>query len=88
MKSIYLDNNATTAVDPLVVEAMLPYFSEQFGNPSSIHAFGNTVGFAIKKARKQVQVLLGAAHDSEIIFTSCGTEADTTAILSVLKAQL
>lgn len=87
MKSIYLDNNATTAVDPLVVEAMLPYFSEQFGNPSSIHAFGNTVGFAIKKARKQVQVLLGAAHDSEIIFTSCGTEADTTAILSALKAQ-
>ncbi|MET0026395.1 MAG: cysteine desulfurase NifS [Candidatus Thiodiazotropha sp.] len=84
---IYLDNNATTMVDPAVVEAMLPYFTEQFGNPSSLHQFGDKVGRALKKARQQVQQLLGAEHDSEIIFTSCGTESDSTAILSALKAQ-
>ena len=87
MNDIYMDNNATTQVDPAVVEAMLPYFSEQFGNPSSMHSFGNKVGLAIKNARKQVQRLLGAEFDSEIIFTSCGSEADSTAILSALKAQ-
>lgn len=87
MKFIYLDNNATTRVDPAVVETMLPYFTEQFGNPSSIHSFGNKVGLAIEKARIQVQKLLGAEHDSEIVFTSCGTESDSTALLSALKAQ-
>ncbi|MBK7900437.1 MAG: cysteine desulfurase NifS [Azonexus sp.] len=86
-KPIYLDNNATTRVDPAVVEAMLPFFTEHFGNASSIHAFGSEVGKALKKARGQVQALLGAEHDSEIIFTSCGTESDSTAILSALKAQ-
>jgi len=85
--AIYLDNNATTMVDPAVVTAMLPFFTEQFGNPSSIHQFGDKVGRAIKQARQQVQALLGAAHESEIIFTSCGTESDTTAILSALRAQ-
>jgi cysteine desulfurase len=84
---IYLDNNATTMVAPEVVETMLPYFTEQFGNPSSLHQFGDKVGRALKKARQQVQELLGAEHDSEIIFTSCGTESDSTAILSALKAQ-
>ena len=84
---IYLDNNATTMVSPEVVAAMLPYFTEQFGNPSSLHQYGNRVGQAIKQARQQVQALLGAEHDSEIIFTSCGTESDSTAILSALKAQ-
>lgn len=84
---IYLDNNATTMVDPIVVAEILPYFSEQFGNPSSMHNFGNKVGFALKKARKQVQKLLGAEHESEIIFTSCGTESDSMAILSALAAQ-
>ncbi|WP_295456336.1 cysteine desulfurase NifS [uncultured Thiodictyon sp.] len=84
---IYLDNNATTMVSPEVVQAMLPYFTEQFGNPSSLHQYGNRVGQAIKQARQQVQALLGAEHDSEIIFTSCGTESDSTAILSALKAQ-
>ncbi|EXJ16568.1 cysteine desulfurase NifS [Imhoffiella purpurea] len=87
IQGIYFDNNATTMVDPEVVEAMLPFFTEQFGNPSSMHLFGNKVGLAIKKARAQVQELLGAEHDSEIVFTSCGTESDSTAILSALKAQ-
>jgi len=87
MSDIYLDNNATTMVAPEVVEAMLPYFTEQFGNPSSLHSFGNKVGMALKQARRQVQALLGAEHDSEIIFTSCGTESDSTAILSALRAQ-
>lgn len=86
-KPIYLDNNATTRVDPAVVEAMLPFFTEHFGNASSMHAFGSQVGKALKNAREQVQRLLGAEHDSEIIFTSCGTESDSTAILSALKAQ-
>jgi len=84
---IYLDNNATTRCDAAVVEAMLPFFTEQFGNPSSMHSFGNKVGQALKEARGRVQELLGAAHDSEIVFTSCGTESDSTAILSALKAQ-
>jgi len=87
MNDVYLDNNATTMVDSSVVEAMIPYYTEQFGNPSSMHSFGNKVGFALKEARKQIQKLLGAEHDSEIIFTSCGTESDSTAILSALKAQ-
>ena len=87
LKPIYLDNNATTRVYPAVVEAMLPFFTEHFGNASSIHAFGSEVGKALKKARGQVQALLGAEHDSEIIFTSCGPESDSTAILSALKAQ-
>lgn len=87
MTDIYLDNNATTKVDPMVVNEMMPFFSEQFGNPSSIHKFADGVARAIKKARKQVQDLIGAEHDSEIIFTSCGTESDSTAILSALKAQ-
>ncbi len=86
-KPIYLDNNATTACDPAVVEAMLPFFTEQFGNPSSMHSFGNKVGFALKEARARVQNLLGAQFDTEIVFNSCGTEADSTAILSALRAQ-
>lgn len=86
-QGLYFDNNATTMVAPEVVEAMLPYFTEQFGNPSSIHQFGNRVGQAIKLARTQVQTLLGAEHDSEIVFTSCGTESDSTAILSALRVQ-
>ena len=87
MVDIYLDNNATTKVDSAVVDVMIPFFTEQFGNPSSIHRFADGVAQAIKKARKQVQDLIGAEHDSEIIFTSCGTESDSTAILSAIKAQ-
>lgn len=87
MSDIYLDNNATTMVSPEIVEEMLPFFSEQFGNPSSLHSFGDKVGRALRDARRKVQALLGAERDDEIIFTSCGTESDSTAILSALKAQ-
>ncbi len=87
MTDIYLDNNATTKVDPAVVDVMIPYFTEKFGNPSSIHKFADGVAKGLKKARKQIQELIGCEHDSEIIFTSCGTESDSTAILSALKAQ-
>ncbi|MGO8913638.1 MAG: cysteine desulfurase NifS [Bradyrhizobium sp.] len=84
MRPIYLDNNATTRVDPAAVAAMLPYFSEQFGNASSAHAFGSEVAGAVKQARKSLQALLGAAFDHEIVFTSGGTESDNSAILSAL----
>jgi cysteine desulfurase len=87
MSDIYLDNNATTMVSPEVVEVMLPFFSEQFGNPSSLHSFGDKVGRAVRDARRKVQALLGAERDDEIVFTSCGTESDSTAILSAIKAQ-
>jgi len=84
-KNIYLDNNATTKVDSMAIEAMMPMFSKQFGNPSSIHSFGDQVGAKLKVARRQVADLVGALHDSEIIFTSCATESTTTAIYSALK---
>jgi cysteine desulfurase len=87
MTDIYLDNNATTKVDRAVVDAMIPYFLEQYGNPSSIHKFADGVARGLKQARQQVQALIGCEHDSEIIFTSCGTEANTTAILSAIKCQ-
>lgn len=85
MRPVYLDNNATTRVDPDVVQAMLPYFTDQFGNSSSTHAFGASVGAAMKKARRQLQALIGAQSDDEIIFTSGGTESDNAAILSALE---
>ncbi|MGQ0682649.1 cysteine desulfurase NifS [Bradyrhizobium sp.] len=87
MRPIYLDNNATTRTDPAVVAAMLPYFSDQFGNASSSHAFGSEVAGAVKQARKSLQALLGAAFDQEIVFTSGGTESDNAAILSALDTQ-
>ncbi|WP_088891459.1 cysteine desulfurase NifS [Leptolyngbya ohadii] len=83
---IYLDNNATTQVAPEVVEAILPYLTQYYGNPSSMHTFGGQVGKAIKQARSQVASLLGA-EESEIIFTSCGTEGNNTAIRAALAAQ-
>ncbi len=86
MKAIYLDNNATTRLDPMVLEAMMPFMTENYGNPSSIHGFGEPVRKGIERAREQVAALLGAAHDSEIIFTSCATEANSTAILSAVEA--
>ncbi|MGY2574729.1 cysteine desulfurase NifS [Vibrio sp. C8] len=83
---IYLDNNATTRIDPRVLDVMIPYLDEFYGNPSSIHRLGARVGQALEIAREQVQMLLGAQHSSEVIFTSCATEATTTAILSALEA--
>uniref|UniRef100_B8HWE1 Cysteine desulfurase n=1 Tax=Cyanothece sp. (strain PCC 7425 / ATCC 29141) TaxID=395961 RepID=B8HWE1_CYAP4 len=83
---IYLDNNATTKVDPAVVEAMLPYLSEFYGNPSSMHTFGGQVSKALKTAREQVAALFGA-DPSEVIFTSCGSEGNNTAIRAALAAQ-
>jgi cysteine desulfurase len=82
---IYLDNNATTRTDPEVVAAMLPYFTGHFGNPSSSHALGQTVAGAVRAARGQVQSLIGAAYDHEVIFTSGGTESDNAAIFSALE---
>jgi cysteine desulfurase len=82
---VYLDNNATTRVDARVVEKMLPYFSDEFGNASSTHVFGSEVANAVRNARRSVQRLLGAAHDHEIIFTSGGTEADNAAIMAGLS---
>jgi len=86
MKVIYLDNNATTKVAPEVMEAMLPYLSEYYGNPSSMHSFGGDVAAKIKAARQNVADLIGAASPDEIIFTSCGTESDGTAIRAAIES--
>jgi cysteine desulfurase len=80
---IYFDNNATTAVDPAVLEEMLPFLKEQYGNPSSAYSFGKRVARAVDHAREQVAALL-RCEPSEIIFTSCGTESDNTALQSAL----
>lgn len=84
-RRIYLDNSATTPVDPAVVEAMMPYLTEQFGNPSSIHFFGQQGRAAVDKARHQVAGLINA-RPNEIVFTSGGTEANNLAIRGVLEA--
>jgi cysteine desulfurase len=86
MSVIYLDNNATTKIDPAVLEAMLPYLTDYYGNPSSMHTFGGQVGRALKEARDHVAALLGA-ESSEVVFTSCGTEGNNTAIRAALAAQ-
>jgi cysteine desulfurase len=85
MNVIYMDNNATTKVAPEVLEAMLPYFSEYYGNPSSMHSFGGDVAAKIREARENVATLIGAAPD-EIVFTSCGTESDSTAIRAAIES--
>ena len=85
MKTVYVDNNATTKVAPEVLEAMLPYFSEYYGNPSSMHFFGGQVQKKINEARERVADFLGA-EPSEIVFTSCGTESDNAAILGTLDS--
>jgi len=82
---IYMDNNATTRVAPEVLEEMMPYLKDLYGNPSSMHTFGGQVAHKIRRAREQVAALLGCEPD-EIIFTSCGTESDNTAILGTLAA--
>lgn len=83
---VYFDNNATTRVAPEVLEAMLPYLKDQYGNPSSMYGFAGAAQQALKKAREQVSSLLGAQPE-EILFTSCGTESDSTAIYSALRAR-
>jgi len=82
---IYMDNNATTRIAPEVLDAMMPFLSDCYGNPSSMHTFGGQVGKAIEEARAKVADLIGA-EPSEIVFTSCGTESDSTAILAGLQA--
>lgn len=82
---IYMDNNATTRVDPEVFQEMAPYFTDYYGNPSSMHTFGGMVGRKISQAREQVAALINAAPE-EIIFTSCGTESDSTAIRAALAS--
>src|SRR5438309_3830388 len=83
MQRIYLDNNATTPVHPAVLEAMLPYFGGEFGNPSSAHHFGQRARQGIEGAREAVAALIGA-RSTEIVFTSGGTEADNAAIFGVV----
>src|SRR5690606_3876526 len=84
MQRIYLDNAATTPLDNEVLDAMLPYMTTHFGNPSSIYSFGRETRLAVENARKTVARLLGA-HPGEIFFTSGGTEANNTAILAAIR---
>jgi cysteine desulfurase len=82
---IYFDNNATTRVLPEVFEAMAPFYTDLYGNPSSIHRFGSQLGELLGQARAQVAGLIGAADPVEVIFTSCGTEGDNAAIRGLLE---
>lgn len=84
MERIYLDNAATTQLDPEVIEAMLPYMHEIYGNPSAIHAFGRKARAGIEQARRQVAALLNCTP-GEIVFTSCGTEADNMALVGSVR---
>lgn len=86
-KIIYLDNNATSPVAPEAVEAMLPFLTQHYGNPSSIHTFGGSVAKAVEHARQQVADLIGA-DPKEILFTACGTESDNAAILSAIQTKV
>ena len=84
MNRIYFDNAATTAIDEEVFQSMLPYFTEKFGNPSSIYSYGRETKIAIETARKSVAKILNA-HPAEIFFTSGGTESDNTAIYTSVR---
>jgi cysteine desulfurase len=84
---IYLDNNATTRVAPEVLDAMRPFLSDIFGNPSSAHTLGREMKRAIDESREHVASLIGAADTSEIVFTSCGSESDNWAIRGVLATR-
>ncbi|MDR2368723.1 MAG: cysteine desulfurase NifS [Deltaproteobacteria bacterium] len=86
METIYLDNNATTKVDPEVLEAMLPFFKEEYGNPSSMHLKGGEVAASLRQARLSLAALIGC-EPHEIVYTSCGTESDNAAIWSALRTQ-
>lgn len=83
---IYLDNNATTQPAPEVIQAMMPYFADMWGNPSSMHAFGGQVARPVAKARETIASFIGAERPEEILFEGCATEADNHAILGVAAA--
>src|SRR5882724_11221614 len=83
---IYFDNNATTQVAPQVFDAMQPFLTASFGNPSAAYSFGQDSHKAVETARESVAALLGAGSGGEIAFTSCGTESDNWAILGALEA--
>src|SRR2546426_613787 len=83
MSRIYLDNAATTALEPVVLEAMMPYLTTHFGNPSSIYSYGRESRLAIENARKSTAKILNA-HPAEIFFTSGGTESSNTAIAAAV----
>lgn len=85
MSLIYLDNNATTKVDPLVLEAMLPYFKEEYANPSSVYEFAKRSNHAVRDARGVIKDFFNAKDEKEIIFTSCGSESANTGIRGVLN---
>src|SRR5689334_25167940 len=85
MRRVYLDNNATTPVLPEVFEAMRPFYTEQFGNASSIHHYGQHARAAVEKARASVAALLNA-RPAEIVFTSGGTEADNLGIFGLVRS--
>lgn len=85
MSLIYLDNNATTKVDPLVLEAMLPYFKEEYANPSSVYEFAKRSNHAVREARGVLKDFFNAKDEKEIIFTSCGSESANTGIRGVLN---
>ena len=85
-KPIYLDCQATTPIDPRVVEAMLPYLTTEFGNPSSSHAYGRAAARAVETAREQLAALIGARGADEIVFTSSGTESNHLALIGAAEA--
>jgi len=85
MNAIYLDNNATTRTSPEVLQEMLPFFSDLYGNPSSMHTFGGQLHRKIEQSREMVASLIGALPE-EIIFTGCGTESDNTALMSAAES--
>ena len=85
MSLIYLDNNATTKVAPEVLDIMLPYFKEEYANPSSIYEFAKKSNHAVREARGVIKDFVNAANEKEIIFTSCGSESANTAIMGVLN---
>jgi len=85
-RSVYLDYAATTPVDPRVVEVMLPFFTERFGNPNSLYALGRDAYRALEAARESFAATIGAANPSEVIFTGAGTEGDNSALLGIARA--
>ena len=82
-RTVYLDYAATTPVDPRVVEVMLPYFTEHFGNPNSLYALGRDAYRALEGARERVAAAIGAVHPNEVLFTSGGTESDNAALIGI-----